>query len=93
MCSIHATTSDSEKISDEESDLIFEERKHSVNCICPKCGISHILKIFWTGKGTPRKYCHRCREVIGSVNEQYIYETVPDVYRVHRGTALLSNDG
>jgi hypothetical protein len=32
-----------------------------VECICPKCGIRHIVTFEWTGRGTPRKFCQRCK--------------------------------
>lgn len=30
-------------------------------CICPKCRKIHKKKIFWTGNGDPRYFCHECR--------------------------------
>ena len=35
--------------------------KTLVVCICPKCGKRHRLSFFWTGKGTPRKFCMSCK--------------------------------
>jgi hypothetical protein len=32
-------------------------------CKCPMCGGEHKLKLFWTGKGTPRKYCEECKKL------------------------------
>jgi hypothetical protein len=29
-------------------------------CICPRCGKKYERKIFWTGKGTPKKFCVIC---------------------------------
>ena len=29
-------------------------------CICPRCGTIHKMRIYWTGNGTPRKFCHSC---------------------------------
>jgi Pyruvate/2-oxoacid:ferredoxin oxidoreductase delta subunit len=30
-------------------------------CFCPKCEENHYLFIFWTGRGTPYKYCKGCQ--------------------------------
>jgi len=32
-----------------------------VECICPKCGIKHVMKFHWIGRGTPRKFCRSCK--------------------------------
>jgi hypothetical protein len=29
-------------------------------CKCPKCMTKHYTYMLWTGRGTPRKYCHNC---------------------------------
>lgn len=29
-------------------------------CTCPKCAKRHTKKMWWTGTGTPRKYCELC---------------------------------
>jgi hypothetical protein len=53
----------STKILDDEmiygKDIDLE--KIFVECICPKCGERHFMKFPWTGKGTPRKFCARCK--------------------------------
>jgi len=93
MCSNQETATDMAEIIDHPGCVIIEGERQAVRCLCPKCGINHILKIFWTGTVTPRKYCHKCREVISSVNDQNIYEIAPDVFRIHRGVTVRSNDG
>lgn len=65
-------------------DLEALEKKTSVKCLCPKCGKEHKLKIFWTGRGTPRIYCHRCRELMASISDCGVYESQPDVYRASK---------
>jgi hypothetical protein len=32
-----------------------------VECICPKCGVKHFMNFPWTGRGTPRKFCPKCK--------------------------------
>ena len=66
---------------------LLSDKKPTVECRCPKCGKTHFLTFLWTGRGKPRKYCHRCREVIAGINSQCIYEASPDAYRVNRGGA------
>ena len=33
----------------------------STECVCPKCGKKHMMKIFYTGTTKPRKYCKECK--------------------------------
>ena len=30
-------------------------------CLCPKCGRIHKIKLNWTGRGMPRKFCAICK--------------------------------
>ena len=85
MSSDYATIIDINKKSDHPDEMSLKAEKKPVRCFCPKCGITHILNIFWTGTTTPRKYCHKCREAISSVDDQYIYEIVPDKFHINRG--------
>ena len=78
--------------SDEEPKVFLKIRKSPVKCICPRCGITHVLSFVWTGRGTPRKYCHRCREAVVTVNSEYVYETVHEGIRQHRaGMSAISD--
>ena len=50
---------------DQEHDAVAESRrsgKSMVECICPCCGELHTMKIHWSGRGVPRKFCESCRE-------------------------------
>lgn len=38
-------------------DKISNSDKKMTECICPKCGATHELLIFWTGTSKPRKFC------------------------------------
>jgi transposase-like protein len=71
-------------------DLEALEKKSATQCLCPKCGREHKLKIFWTGRGTPRVYCHRCREQITTICDCAVYESQPDAFRVARGGVSYS---
>lgn len=40
---------------------------YPIECTCPKCGKKHMLKMFWTGRGKPRKFCQSCRSNMSSL--------------------------
>ena len=33
-------------------------------CICPKCGTIHKMRIRWIGRGIPRKFCEKCKKAV-----------------------------
>lgn len=39
----------------------------TVECICPKCGVSHRMKLFWSGRGKPKKYCQPCKSFVSTI--------------------------
>ncbi len=39
---------------------LLKKHKTTVVCKCPLCGELHKVRMDWTGKGMPRKYCRRC---------------------------------
>lgn len=45
------------------------EKSRSIDCICPKCGTTHKLKMLWTGRGVPRKFCPICKHYSTSIND------------------------
>jgi len=77
---------------EEESSDFIRLTKGPVKCVCPRCGMTHVLNFFWSGKGTPRKYCHRCRETVVSVNSEYVYESVYESDRRHRSAMSAATD-
>lgn len=43
--------------------------KDAMDCLCPKCGRTHILKIDnWKGRGVPRKYCWVCKDKVKEIS-------------------------
>ena len=54
--------------------------------VCPKCGKTHKLKMFWTGRGTPRCYCPVCQQVTasrsGGLDEGYSFNRRAAVTRI-----------
>ena len=50
---------------DHDHDGALESKglgKSKIECICPGCGKIHIMKVYWTGRGVPRKFCQSCRD-------------------------------
>jgi hypothetical protein len=41
----------------------------STACICPKCGTRHRVKLLWTGRGIPRKFCPVCKHYSNSIDD------------------------
>jgi hypothetical protein len=39
----------------------------TVECVCPKCGVRHKLKLLWTGRGKPKKYCPPCKIFVATI--------------------------
>lgn len=40
---------------------VGDDLKVMTTCICPMCRRKHKVKLYWTGNGTPRIFCHPCR--------------------------------
>ena len=49
----------------------------TVKCVCPKCGANHRMKMIWTGRGRPKKFCPPCKIFVSSV-EHVDFCTVPE---------------
>ena len=56
-------------IKDEETDVRQIQLKEplTVNCVCPKCGSNHRMKLIWTGRGKPKKFCPPCKIFVSSI--------------------------
>ena len=83
---------DEENEIDIDFDIDVSETKTSTICICPKCGKDHKLKIYWTGSGTPRMYCHRCREIVAGISTPAIYESQPNTFRISRSSSVANEN-
>ena len=44
-------------------------REKSTECICPKCGTHHRVKLLWTGRGMPRKFCPVCKHYSTAIHD------------------------
>ena len=39
----------------------------TVKCVCPKCGSDHRMKMLWSGRGKPKKFCPPCKIFVSSL--------------------------
>jgi hypothetical protein len=66
-----AASRKSQCLKGEEDILDQIELKGSltVECVCPKCGIDHRMKMLWTGRGKPKKFCPPCKIFVASIEQ------------------------
>ena len=48
----------------------------TIECVCPKCGSMHKMKLLWSGRGKPKKFCPPCKNFASSM-ESVDYCCVP----------------
>jgi hypothetical protein len=53
----------------------------TVECVCPKCGSHHQMKILWTGRGMPKKFCPPCKTFVSSIDPIDICGVPPGIHR------------
>jgi uncharacterized protein (DUF983 family) len=62
-----ATVCDDDFEEGEEEILFACSDGITMECVCPKCGVRHRLKILWAGRGTPKKFCQACKMYIATL--------------------------
>ena len=70
------------RLDQKESNCISLSRKRenvTVECICPKCGTHHQMKLLWTGRGKPKKFCQPCKTFATSIEQVEFYGVPTDV--------------
>ena len=63
----------------DDAYLELMDGEYPVDCKCPKCGKTHRVTMFWTGRGVPRKYCNQCK---GGMARGYGYNRTVDTAAV-----------
>ena len=63
--------SDSQCIREDESCFHAAGNQNTngitIECICPKCGTAHKMKLLWSGRGKPKKYCPPCKSFVSTI--------------------------
>ena len=78
-------TSNSDRLEEEQSCGYHGENNGrnglTVECICPKCGVSHRMKLLWSGRGKPKKYCASCKSFVASIEPIDFCGIPADIHR------------
>ena len=53
----------------------------TVECVCPKCGTSHRMKMLWSGRGKPKKYCPPCKSFVSTLEPVDFCGIPADIHR------------
>lgn len=53
----------------------------TIECICPKCGIGHKMKLLWSGRGTPKKFCPSCKSFVSTIETLDFCRVPTDIQR------------
>jgi len=53
----------------------------TVECDCPKCGISHRMKLLWSGRGKPKKYCQTCKSFVSTIESTEFCGLPADIHK------------
>jgi len=70
----------------EEHDYIHAFRNNHANgltieCTCPKCGTAHRMKMLWSGRGKPKKFCPPCKSYVSSMEPIEFCGIPADIHR------------
>jgi len=57
-----------EEMVEFDEEIVFHNSDGiAMECVCPKCGITHRMKILWSGRGKPKKFCQTCKMYIATL--------------------------
>ncbi len=71
---------------EEEQSCVFQDGDNdrdglTVECICPKCGISHRANLLWSGRGKPKKYCQPCKTFVSTIESADFCGVPADIHK------------
>ena len=69
---------ESECLNDAENNL---PESLTVECVCPKCGMGHRMKLLWSGRGKPKKYCPPCKSFVSTIETLDFCGISADIHR------------
>jgi hypothetical protein len=53
----------------------------TVECVCPKCGTEHRMKLLWSGRGKPKKYCPPCKSFVSTIESMDFAGIPTDIHK------------
>jgi hypothetical protein len=72
-----------EEMDEVDDEIVFQSSDGiTMECLCPKCGITHRMKILWAGRGMPKKFCQTCKMYIATLETVELPRTPVPVSRV-----------
>jgi len=58
-----------------------ETNSLTIECVCPKCGTAHRMKMLWSGRGKPKKYCPPCKSFVSTLEPIDFCGIPADIHR------------
>ena len=80
-----AAISNSNCLADEQDCVLVGRNNQrdglTVECICPKCSAVHRMKLLFSCRGKPKKYCPSCKSFVATMEPIDFCGVPADIYR------------